>query len=161
MPSRLFIFVQRLPTISFSSYSSLSSSYLHILSNSSTSIFSLPKPLPFLHFFISHNLKLSFSPKLSLFSNGTQDQNQENLLCDFQWSLRSHSLGWSHKVNRVSSTKFQAINPPFRGCMNQIGKFFNFSHFQVLLLIFCFNPFLDLWMLGFCCEMGLDEILMS
>jgi len=79
MPSHLFILLQRLPNVSFILI------FLHLPHLFTFSLtLQLPFSLPFLHFFISHNLKLSFSPKLSLFYNGTQDHDQENLLRDFR-----------------------------------------------------------------------------
>jgi len=48
-------------------------------------------------------------------------------------NLQSHPLGWSYKVTGVPSTNLQVIKPSFEGCTDRIGKFSNFSHFQVLL----------------------------
>ena len=94
-----------------------------------------------------------------IFSNGTQ--KQKDLLHDFWKSLQSHPSGWSHKITGVPSIDLQAIKPTFGGCTCWIGKFFKLFLFFNFALIFYFNIFLDLNMLGFCCGMSLDENLMS
>ena len=60
-------------------------------------------------------------------------------------------------VEQVPLIDPQATWPYLRECIDRIGKFFKLFSFSSFALIFQFNMFLDMQMLGFCCTMGLDE----
>ena len=151
--------LQQLPTVSFSSFSSSPSSF-HISHNSS--FLSLFTKASFSSFFYSHpdsrilsnSLILSFS--LFIFYNGTL--GQEVLQRPFFWCIPPHPLEWGNKVDRISIVDIPARESHPYGW---ICKFFKLFSFSIFFLIFCFNLFLAMWMLGYCCGVGLDENLTS
>ena len=115
---------------------SSSSSPLHILSNSSTSSFSLKKPLSSLSPF--HNLTSPLSlfetlslPRLPHLLHGTQVQ--EDLLCALKRCFQPYSLEQGSEVDGTPFANMPAERSSFGKCLGQIGEFF------IFFLIFKFS----------------------
>ena len=151
MHSHLFIFHQRLPTVSFFlfilfisliSSHSLQFSNFHLFSTK-TSFLSFLLTIWFFSLEFS-NLKLSSSLNLSHLLYGIQVQNQENLLRAFQWCLQSHTLERGHKIEWVSSIDLQVTRSSLGKCKGRISEVFKLFSYSSFALIFYFNMFLDM-----------------
>ena len=147
-PSRLFKFFLMVTNrfFSFSSYFSSSSSSLHILSNSPTSIFSLYKT-PYFSLTSSHNLillkyshlKLSSSPSSLIFSMAPKSKKTFYVFSNDAFNLTC----WNEvvRLNESPPLTYKPQDHLSEGARVGSISFSNFSHFLFFLLssiLICF-----------------------
>ena len=123
-----------------------SPSFLHILSNSTK----LPTFLSFPHHLISsltfYHPKLLSSPSSLIFSMAPKSKKTSYVL----FSDNSNLTRWNRvvRLNESPPLTYRPQDHLSEGPRTRSVSFSKFSHFP---LIFCFNMFLDMYMLGFCC----------
>ena len=150
MPSYLFIFF---PTVTdrffFPSYSSSSSSSLYILSNSLTSFFLSTKPSALLLFLHSHNLILSSFLKLfhlfQTLSSSPMAPKSKTKKTSYVISGDVFNLThWNGDVwlNESPLLVYRPQDHLSEGA--KMSKFFKLFSFSSSILIFRFNPSLEL-----------------